>query len=410
MRALWISDVYFPRVNGVSTSIATFRAGLAEVGVATTLVVPQYGAAPESADTDEVLRVPAGAVPRDPEDRRMRWGALRATLDSLRDEHFDLVHVQTPFLAHYAGLRFARARGIPVVETYHTFFEEYLHHYVPLLPRFIGRRLARGLTRAQCNAVDAVVAPSQPMADMLTEIGVRSALQVIPTGLPADRFRRGDGARFRQRHGLPEGRPLLLYVGRVAHEKNIEFLIHSLQEVRRARPAAFLVIAGEGPARSALAAQVNRLGLAGDVAFVGYLDREQSLADCYAAADVFVFASRTETQGLVLLEAMAQGCAVVSTAELGAASILQPGCGARVAPEQTVAFAQAVIDLLDDPVRAARCGAQARDYARGWSAGRMAGRLSEFYAEQCARAKIARGLPPAAPGESHERQACLDSR
>ena len=248
------------------------------------------------------------------------------------------------------------------------------------------------------------------MADMLTEIGVATTLQVIPTGLPADRFRLGDGARFRQCHGLPEGRPLLLYVGRVAHEKNIEFLISSFLEVRRARPAALLVIAGEGPARGALAAQVNRLGLAGDVAFVGYLDRERSLADCYAAADVFVFASRTETQGLVLLEAMAQGCAVVSTAELGAASILQPGCGARVAPEQTVAFAQAVIDLLDDPVRAARCGAQARDYARGWSAGRMAGRLSEFYAEQCARAKIARGLPPAAPGESHERQACLDSR
>ena len=410
MRALWISDVYFPRVNGVSTSIATFRAGLADAGVATSLVVPQYGDEPDAADTDEVLRVPAGAVPRDPEDRCMRWGVLRAVLDSLRDEHFDLVHVQTPFLAHYAGLRFARARGIPVVETYHTFFEEYLHHYVPLLPRFIGRRLARGLTRAQCNAVDAVVAPSQPMADMLTEIGVRSALRVIPTGLPADRFRRGDGARFRQCHGLPEGRPLLLYVGRVAHEKNIEFLISSFLEVRRARPAACLVIAGEGPARSSLAAQVNRLGLAGDVAFVGYLDREQSLADCYAAADVFVFASRTETQGLVLLEAMAQGCAVVSTAELGTASILQPGCGARVAPEQPEVFAQAVIDLLDDPARAARCGARARDYARGWSAGRMAGRLREFYAEQCARAKIARGLPPAAPGESNERQACLDSR
>ena len=410
MRALWISDVYFPRVNGVSTSIATFRAGLADVGVATALVAPQYSDAPDAADTAEVLRVPAGAVPRDPEDRRMHWGALRATLQSLRTEHFDLVHVQTPFLAHYAGLRFARERGIPLVETYHTFFEEYLHHYVPLLPRFIGRRLARSLTRAQCNAVDAVIAPSQPMADMLTEVGVRSALRVIPTGLPAERFRRGDGVRFRQCHGLPAGRPLLLYVGRVAHEKNIEFLIHSFLEVRRARPAACLVIAGEGPARSALAALVDRLGLAGDVVFVGYLERERSLADCYAAAAVFVFASRTETQGLVLLEAMAQGCAVVSTAELGTASILQPGCGACVAPEQPVAFAQTVIDLLDDPARAARCGVLAREYARGWGVERMAGRLREFYAEQCARAKIARGLPPAAPGESNERQACLDSR
>lgn len=414
MRVLFLTDVYYPRVNGVSTSIATFRAGLAAAGVATTLVAPEYGAAPErGAGPDaesEVIRVPSSRVPRDPEDRRMHWRALLDALRPLHVQRFDLVHVQTPFLAHYAGLRFARAAGIPVVETYHTFFEEYLHHYVPLLPLALGRRLARGLTRSQCNAVDAVVAPSQPMLDMLAAIGVRSTVQVIPTGLPADRFAPGDGARFRQRYGLPDGRPLLLYVGRVAHEKNIEFLIHSYLEVRRARPDALLVIAGEGPARATLAALVARLGLAGDVAFVGYLDRERSLADCYAAAAVFVFASRTETQGLVLLEAMAQGCAVVSTAYLGTASILQPGCGARVAPEQPGAFAQAVVDLLDDPARAARCGAAARQYARGWSAGWMAWRLREFYAEQCARAKISPGLPPAAPGEPHERQACIDSR
>ena len=228
--------------------------------------------------------------------------------------------------------------------------------------------------------------------------------------MPAERFAPGDGARFRRQHGLPDGRPLLLYVGRVAHEKNIEFLIHSYLEVRRARPDALLVIAAEGPARATLAALLARLGLAGDVAFVGYLDRERALADCYAAAAVFVFASRTETQGLVLLEAMAQGCAVVSTAYLGTTLILQAGCGARVAPEQPGAFAQAVLDLLDDPARAARCGATARAYAQGWSARRMAWRLREFYAEQCARAKISPGLPPAAPRESHERQACLDSR
>jgi 1,2-diacylglycerol 3-alpha-glucosyltransferase len=424
MRVLMVSDVYFPRVNGVSTSIASFRAGLAEAGVATTLVCPWYQTAPgivpgagngsgAGAGTGAesgVLRVPAGKVPFDPEDRRMHWRALQQCMATLQGQDFDLVHVHTPFLAHYAGLRFARGAGLPVVTTFHTLFEEYLHLYVPLLPRSLGRGMARALTRAQCNAADGVIAPSQPMAELLAAIGVRERPRVIPTGLPADRFVPGDGARFRRRHGLPERRPLLLYVGRVAREKNLDFLLLSFLEVRRARPDAMLVIAGEGPARAALAAQVERLGLGGDVAFVGYLDRERGLADCYAAAAVFVFASRTETQGLVLLEAMAQGCAVVSTAQLGTTSILQPGCGARIAPEQPGAFAQAVIGLLDDPQRAARCGAAARRYARGWDQSRMAGRLQEFYAELCARAKIARGLPPAAPGESHERQACLDSR
>lgn len=411
MRVLFVSDVYFPRVNGVSTSIATFRADLADAGVETVLVAPQYAGAAACADDAGVVRVRSGAVPRDPEDRRMRWRDLQRALQGLRAQPFDLVHVHTPFIAHYAGVRFARAADLPVVETYHTFFEEYLHHYVPLLPRTLGRRLARSVTRSQCAQVDAVIAPSQPMHDMLRASGIERPIQVIPTGMPADRYVRGDGARFRREHNLPVDRPLLLYVGRVAHEKNIGFLIESFLAVRRSRPDALLVIAGEGPAREALAAQVARLGLTRDVVFVGYLDRERALADCYAAANVFVFASRTETQGLVLLEAMAQSCPIVSTAHLGTASILQPGCGARVAPDEPVAFAQAVLDLLDDPERAARCGAQGQAYARGWASASMARRMHEFYAEVCARAKIApRPASATGPRESHERQACLDSR
>jgi glycosyltransferase involved in cell wall biosynthesis len=384
LRVLFVSDVYFPRVNGVSTSIATFRADLASAGVETTLVAPDY---PGYVDDDaSIIRVKSAGVPRDPEDRRMHWGALQRALQALRAQHFDLVHVHTPFLAHYAGVRFARAAGIPVVETYHTFFEEYLHHYVPLLPRPLGRQLARRVTRSQCAEVAALIAPSQPMQAMLEAYGVHTPVQVIPTGLPAERFRPGDGARFRRQQGLPEDRPLLLYVGRVAHEKNIEFLLEAFLEVRRAQPRALLVIAGEGPARTHLAALAQRLGLTQHVAFVGYLDREQGLADCYAAAAVFVFASRTETQGLVLLEAMAQGCPVVSTAHLGTASILLPGCGARVAPDDPAAFALAVSELLDDPQRAALYGAQGQAYAHGWSSASMAVRLREFYLQQALRA------------------------
>jgi glycosyltransferase involved in cell wall biosynthesis len=197
----------------------------------------------------------------------------------------------------------------------------------------------------------------------------------------------------------------------VAHEKNIGFIIESFAEVRRARADALLVVAGEGPAQAALEQQVQQLGLGNDVSFVGYLDREQELADCYSAAAVFVFASRTETQGLVLLEAMAQGCAVVSTSCLGTASILRQGCGARVAPENPIAFAQAVVDLLDDPPQAARCGETAQAYARGWASNIMAAQMRQLYLEHGARAKIGPGPPArAASGESHERQACLDSR
>lgn len=388
MRALFISDVYFPRVNGVSTSIRTFRDDLAQLGVDTVLVAPSYenkaGAsapAAQLADDELVIRVPSGAVPGDPEDRRMKLGALRRTLDQLAQQHFDLVHIHTPFVAHYAGVRFARRQRIPVLATYHTFFEEYLHHYVPLLPRSLGGALARRFTRSQCSQLSAIVAPSEPMRALLMEYGVSTRIQVIPTGLPADRYLPGNGARFRAAFGIPIQRPMLLYVGRVAHEKNIEFLLQAFVQLRRLRPDAVLTIAGEGPAREHLQSLVMRLGIVQDVYFIGYLNRDGALADCYAAADVFVFASRTETQGLVLLEALAQGRPVVSTAYLGTISILQSGCGARVSPEKPDAFAQAIADVLDDPARAARLSAQARAYAQTWASAHMARRLQQLYGE-----------------------------
>lgn len=378
MRVLFISDVYFPRVNGVSTSIRTFRQDLANCGVETLLVAPRY-------DTDEpdkesgLLRVASGGIPRDPEDRRMRWGALTRTLDTLPRDEFDLVHIHTPFIAHYAGARFARRSNLPCVATYHTFFEEYAHHYVPAMPKWLGRYLARAFTRSQCDDVQGLIAPSEPMRDVLLEYGVTTPIHVLPTGLAADRFVGGDGSRFRLQSGLPPDRPLMTYIGRVAHEKNIDFLIQVFTKVRESVPRAMLVIAGEGPARESLRHRVASLKLESDVVFAGYLDRNTALLDCYAAANVFAFASRTETQGLVLLEAMAQGAPVVSTAELGTRSILKPGSGALVVEEKRDEFAAAVVRVLQDEKLQKDLGERGRAYARTWSSASMARRLADLY-------------------------------
>jgi glycosyltransferase involved in cell wall biosynthesis len=382
MRVLFISDVYFPRVNGVSTSIGTFRADLRHLGVQTVLVAPSYPAQAPATDSD-VIRVAGGRVPGDPEDRRMQWRSLAAALADLERLPFDLVHIHTPFVAHYAGVRYARRRGLPCLATYHTFFEEYLHHYVPALPRRVGRALARSFTRSQCAQVRALVAPSEPLRQVLREYGVETPVHVIPTGLPADRFQPGDGRRFRELIGVPPERPLVTYVGRVAHEKNIEFLVRVFAGVRRSCPQALLVIAGEGPAREGLRRLAAACGVAEDVRFVGYLDRSTALLDCYAAASVFVFASRTETQGLVLLEALAQGTPVVSTAALGTKSILAPACGALIAEEREEPFAAAVVRVLTEPELRRTLAQQARVYARGWSSVTMAGRLAELYHDVC---------------------------
>jgi glycosyltransferase involved in cell wall biosynthesis len=378
VRVLFISDVYFPRVNGVSTSVRTFRQDLAGCGIETTLVAPDYGVDSDDSEPD-VVRVAGARVPGDPEDRRMRWRALTWTLENLRGEAFDLVHIHTPFIAHYAGVKFARRAGIPCVATYHTFFEEYLHHYVPVLPRRIGRLVAKSFTRSQCRDVSGLIAPSEPMRDVLMAYGVTTPIHVLPTGLPEDRFKPGNGARFRAEQGLPADRPLVTYVGRVAHEKNIEFLVNVFAAVRRWVPNALFVIAGEGPARESLRQLVRRMDLSDHVRFVGYLDRNTSLLDCYAAADVFVFASRTETQGLVLLEAMAQGTPVVSTAELGTKFVLKPDCGAVIVPERESEFAAAVAKVLQTKPLHDQLRTRGRAYAQTWSSRVMAQRLADIY-------------------------------
>jgi 1,2-diacylglycerol 3-alpha-glucosyltransferase len=378
VRVLFVSDVYFPRVNGVSTSVRTFRQDLLSCDVETVLVAPDYAPAVTAAEAN-VVRIPATRVPGDPEDRRMRWKSLCRTLANLAPATFDLVHIHTPFVAHYAGVRAARRLNIPAIETYHTFFEAYLHHYVPILPRFLGRTLARRFARSQCREVAALVAPSEPMRDALVAYGITTPIHVIPTGLAPDRFKPGDAARFRAAQRLPEKRPLVLYVGRVAHEKNIRFLIHVFAKVRASVPDALFVIAGEGPARESLCALVGALQLTEDVRFVGYLERDTALLDCYAAADAFVFASRTETQGLVLLEAMAQGAPVVSTAKLGTRSIVKDGCGAILVAEELNEFAAAAARVLQDRQLRRTLAEEGRLYARDWSSLSMARRLAELY-------------------------------
>ena len=392
MRILHVSDVYFPRINGVSTSIQTFRRELARLGHESTLVAPAYPA--PHGDDARTVRVPSRSVPLDPEDRAMHWRLLSRLDRQLADERFDLVHVQTPFLAHYAGSRLARRRGIPVVATYHTLFEEYLFHYVPLVPRGVMRALARRLSRGQCDALDAVIVPSTAMRETLERYGVRTPIEIVPTGIPLAEVSGGDGMRFRATRGVAPSRPVLLYVGRVAFEKNIGFLLRALVLVRREVPDALLVVCGEGPALARLTRLARALGLAEAVRFVGYLDRTTHLLDCYRAADAFVFASRTETQGLVLLEAMALGVPVVSTAVMGTRDIVGPERGALVAADDEADFAAKVVRLLRDRELRARLSAEGREYAHSWSATALALRMEAFYRSVLDRAAEPRFTRP----------------
>jgi 1,2-diacylglycerol 3-alpha-glucosyltransferase len=383
MDLLMLSDVYFPRVNGVSTSIRTFAEWLARAGHRVTLVVPDYGDPAQGAHDGngayEVIRLPSRGIFFDPEDRLIRGSALRRLLPLLARRRWDAIHIHTPFRAHQLGVRLAGIAGLPTVETYHTYFEEYIALYLPWLPPALLRMFARRASRRLCHDVDHLIVPSRELVGVLEGYGITTPNTVLPTGIELREFSGGSGERFRRQHGIAPDRPVLVTVSRLAMEKNIDFLLRVVQRLLPEFPDLLFVIAGEGPDAARLEKLAGTLGLQDNVRFFGNLDRRTALLDCYRAGDVFVFASPTETQGLVLIEAMALGVPIVSTAVMGTATVLRDARSARTSNADEHDFAGNIAHLLRTPAeRAALSAAGPRD-AAAWSTDRLMARVVALY-------------------------------
>lgn len=379
MRILMISDVYFPRINGVSTSIYTFRSEMQKLGHEVYLIAPSY---PEQfLDDNHTIRIASRSVALDPEDRMMKYRDVVAQIEGLGKLQFDLLHIHTPFVAHYAGIKIAKALSLPTICTYHTLFEEYLYHYIPWLPKSFLRLCARKFSVSQCHQVAGVISPSSLIVELLQRYGVRSSIITLPTGINAKHFERGDGARFRAKLSIPSESKVLLNVSRIAFEKNIGDILTMFQRVHEAKPDTVLVVAGEGPAKEACIRQVKDMQLTDSIIFVGYLDRNTELVDCYKAADLFVFSSTTETQGLVLLESMAAGTPLVSVAAMGTKDVLQDNVGVRITDGSIEDFSEKVIGLLGSEADRQGLSESGLAYVREWDANRLAGKMLDFYVD-----------------------------
>ncbi len=379
MNVLMLSDVYFPRVNGVSTSMQTACRELVRLGHAVTVVAPDYGIADEAGEF-EIVRLPSRRIFFDPEDRLIKRSAMRGALRDLAQRHWDVIHIHTPFRAHQLGVQLRRLSGCPAVESYHTYFEQYVAHYLPWMPQKATRLAVRAGSRRLVRGIDHLIVPTAEMAEVLRGYGIDTPATVIPTGIRLDEFAGGDGAGFRARIGLRADQPVLVTVSRVAAEKNIDFLLEVVKKVSVEFPDLVFVIAGEGPDAGRLKQITEDLGLVANVRFVGNLDRRTTLLDCYRAADLFVFASGTETQGLVLIEAMAWGVPIVSTAQMGTATVLAGALSACVSAKQVDEFASHVAALLRSPEKRAALSAHSATDAQRWSAPVLVRQVADLYA------------------------------
>jgi 1,2-diacylglycerol 3-alpha-glucosyltransferase len=319
----------------------------------------------------------------------------RSIASELAAREWDIIHVHTPFRAHQLGVWLGGQIDCPVVESYHTYFEEYASHYLPWLPSALLRFSARWFSRRLCHNVDHLFVPTEQMAGVLRDYGITTPASIIPTGIHLDEFCGGDGGKFRRDHGIDPDRPTIVTVSRLAAEKNIGFLLEVAWALVAEFPTLMFIIAGEGPDVDRLKQRAAALCLENNVLFVGNLDRRTRLLDCYKAGDVFVFASPTETQGLVLLEAMALGVPIVSTAVMGTATVLKGTRSARVSGPNVSEFAEHVAELLRSPVKRQMLSAASSGDVAAWSAPVLMEQVLALYAklgaDQCALAAESAG-------------------
>jgi glycosyltransferase involved in cell wall biosynthesis len=322
VRVGFFTECYRPIVNGVVASIDALRDGLCSHGVDVTTVAPHFPHFID--DASDVVRVPSLPLPTQTA-YRLCVPYLNAD-DRRRVRGIDLVHAHSPFVTGWMGASYARRRNIPLVFTYHTRLDAYAH-YAPF-DRATTERAMVELTRRYANSADAVIVPTNAMESLLREFGVHAPIAVVPSAIDVERFAAGRrSALVRARLGAADDAPLALVVSRLGMEKNVELALDALARV----PELRLAVVGEGPHREALEERARRLGVAGRVRFTGALARER-LPDVYASADAFLFPSTTDTQGLVLAEALAAGLPVVAADSEASRDVLG-GAGRIVAPD-----------------------------------------------------------------------------
>jgi len=357
VRVALFTNNYLPFCGGVTISVETLRRGLEAAGHEAWVFGPRF-----TRNGDESLRVvrypsiPAATYPEFalavPYSRRI--ARLVRALD------FDVFHAHHPFLLGPAARRLARGGGRPLVFTYHTRYEKYAH-YVPLPLRLVEAAATRLSTRFAAQA-DAVIAPSAVIRDELRARGVRAPIAVVPTGVDLCRFRPGDRGAARVGLGVPDEAPLLLYVGRLDREKSVDRVLLAFERVASTVVGARLLLVGQGTEGQRLRRLAAALPVGDRIRFLGGRAHE-ALAQCYQAADVFVFASETETQGLVLAEAAACGLPAVAVSAPGCDEVVRDGETGVLTKHDPATLGDAVIGLLLDRERRRGMGRRARQVA-----------------------------------------------
>lgn len=373
------TDSYKPYTSGVVTSIVTFKEELEKLGHSLYIFAPSY---PNYSDVEDgVYRFLSVPSPTNSE-FSLAIPVLPGMNMLLRRMHLDIIHVHSPFTMGRVGLHYARRYHIPIMFTYHTLYDQYVH-YVPVA-QDLAREMAIKFSNHFCNQCDHIVVPTTEVEEILKGYEIKTPVSVIPTGVPLHKFKAPEANWLREWYPIPAENQILLFVGRLSREKNLEFLLEAFNVIKSKMPNTTLVLTASGPLEQDLKNLAASLGLSleEDVIFTGAVPFD-TLVQIYYASDLFVFSSMTETQGLVLVEAMAAGLPVVAIRAYGVCDMVNHGVNGILTGEDREEFAEAVVQVLKDPKIYGYLKQNALSQARSLSSENMALRLEEIYRNLC---------------------------
>ncbi len=321
------TDTYYPEINGVANSVYTLKKELEERGHNVYVITTTTPGSPKHEyNVFRVHSMPFVFM----RDRRVGMVYQRKLASLIRKLNLDIIHTHTEFSMRLFALIMAKELRIPLVHTYHTIYEDYTHYFAPIaILNNSAKAFARFYTRRCCNFVEEVIVPTEKVQDLLTSYNVYRNINVIPTGIELKKFYRGNYSEeeirtVKEKIGVHEHEKVILYIGRVSPEKDIDKLLRALPKYKEKHEDVRFVIVGTGPDMDNLKNCVNELNLNDMVIFAGEKPWDQ-IALYYQIGDVFVSASQSETQGLTYFEAMAAGLPVVAKKDDCLKDILKDG-------------------------------------------------------------------------------------
>ena len=404
MNIAFFTDAYYPRINGVAVSVRSYATKLAEMVHSVCIVCCNYGDEEDKKDKKKkksflqddklhpnlkIYRISSINVFVSKEDKSAKlsaWHDVKHTMDAFKP---DIVHINSEFMVGYFGLIYSRHRNIASVYTFHTLWEDYVDGYIKFMPVYPAKKIAKEFIKFYLKRANILIAPTVNIANVIKSYGIERDAKILPTGIPQALDVKKLNVRplfFNQLHTLlprVQKKHVLLYVGRVVKEKNLDFLFPVLAEVKKTFKDTVLVFVGGGPELDNLKEKAKKTGYARDIVFAGYRSREE-LAYFYSVTDVFVFPSKTETQGLVTLEAMMAGVPVVAIGERGTLDVMKGDNGGFMVKEDVNEFSQRVLELLKDKELYAEKSQEAKKWASQWSLDTLTEKLVTYYEEALA--------------------------